>query len=101
MLKLKSLVRMKITVTTETSTFSGTLRSSSNFLACFGCSDILRLFCLIVGGVKLQKGILFKFLSPGDKEVKEWKMGVGLGVNDANSQRTIVSKTSGHFTYKM
>lgn len=45
MFKLKSLVRMKITVTTET----WTLRSSSNFIAYFGCSDVLRLFCLIVG----------------------------------------------------
>ena len=49
----------------------------------------------------MQKGMLFKFLFPGDKEVKEWKMGVGLGVNDANSQRTIVSNTSGYFTNKM
>jgi len=76
MFKLKSLVRMKITVTTETSTFSWTLRSSSNFIAYFGCSAILRLSKLFnVGGVKLQKGTLFKFLSPADKEVKEWKIG--------------------------
>lgn len=27
--------------------------------------------------------------------------GVGLGVNGANSQRTIVSNTSGYFTYQM
>lgn len=36
-------------------------------------------FSVYLWGCEVAKGTVFKFLSPGDKEVKEWKVGAGGG----------------------
>lgn len=52
----------------------GLWRNRSNFITYFWSSEVLRLFCLVVE-YKVTKRTVFKFLFPGEKAVRNGRLG--------------------------